>query len=138
MIPGSESARRSGHDGSGSIQATVSAVQTKQNHDEHRLLGCDAVWLLYEQTFRRNEKIYVLPLKVIANVPSSPMRRLLVTFNVVPSLPILVTLMREALSSSETSVLTRATQRNIPEDAILHCHRRKNLKSYIALTGWTL
>jgi hypothetical protein len=26
---------------------------------------------------------------------------------------------------------TRATRRNIPEDAILHSHRRKNLKSYI-------
>jgi hypothetical protein len=39
---------------------------------------------------------------------------------------------------SETSVLTRATQHNISEDAILHSHRRGNLKSYIALTGWTL
>jgi hypothetical protein len=60
--------------------------------------------------------------------------RLLVTAHVVPSSPILVTPIMEALSSSETSVLTRATGRSIQEGGILHSHRRENLESYTLRT----
>jgi hypothetical protein len=64
--------------------------------------------------------------------------RLLVTANVIPRSQISFTLMMKEIRSSETSVLTRDTQRNIPEDGILLSHSRENVKSYIALTGWLL
>jgi hypothetical protein len=47
-----------------------------------------------------------------------------------PSSPILVTLMMETVSSSETLVLTRSTRRKISEDDIIHSRSRENLKFY--------
>jgi hypothetical protein len=70
----------------------------------------------------------------ILNLDSILANQLLVMANIVPR-SILVTLMMEALSSSETSVFTRATQHNIPEDAIL-------LRNYVFpdlhFTPWSL
>jgi hypothetical protein len=44
----------------------------------------------------------------------------LVTANVLPSSPILSTLMMEVVRSSEMSVLATATRRYIPEDDHIH------------------
>jgi hypothetical protein len=84
-------------------------------------LGTTLAVTSYRRTLRRNS-----------------VRRLLVTASIVPSSPILVTLMKESLRSSKTFVLTRGTGRKIPEDTILHSHHRENLKSYTVLTGWTM
>jgi hypothetical protein len=62
---------------------------------------------------------------------------LVASYCFVPSSPILATMIG-AISSRETSVLTRATRRNISEDDICLSHRREDLKSYVPLTGWAL
>jgi hypothetical protein len=62
--------------------------------------------------------------------PRSVLQLLVITY-VVPTSLILVTLIIEVIRSSETSVLIIATPRQTPEDAILHSHRRENLKSCI-------
>jgi hypothetical protein len=56
--------------------------------------------------------------------------RLLVTANVVPSPPILFTLMMEAMRSSKPLVFTRATRLQIPQGGVLHSHHCGNRKSY--------
>jgi hypothetical protein len=80
-------------------------------------------------------------------MPSAGMRRrvalletskFLVTTNDVSSSLVLFVLIMEEIYSTETSVLTNATDCHIPEDGCLHSHCLENLKFYIALTGWAI
>jgi hypothetical protein len=82
-------------------------------------------------TLRKNTYSYIVYL--------SSVLWLLVNINVVSSWPILLTVMMEAIRSSETSVLTRATRRNVPEDGIFHVHFVKTLdltKLHLCLQHW--
>jgi hypothetical protein len=58
---------------------------------------------------------------------------LLVIVNVVPSSPILSTLMMKAIFYSETSMLTRGKRRHIREDDFIRSHGRENLRSSLNL-----
>jgi hypothetical protein len=87
------------------------------------------MWLLEEPTFWRNILYLSSGWKNLL-VFLLHMLQLLVTANVAPSLLILFTLLMEAISSSETSILTRDTWHHIPEGMILLYHCRENIKSY--------
>jgi hypothetical protein len=62
--------------------------------------------------------------------------RLLVSTNIVPSSPILVTLMMEAMRSSDTSLHTRATRRNIPEDTIPYSQLSSERVQVESIASW--
>jgi hypothetical protein len=65
-------------------------------------------------SFIRVTRIGELGTTLAVNSNRSSVHRLLVTASVVSSSPMIVNLMKEALNSYETSVLTRAARRNIP------------------------
>jgi hypothetical protein len=105
--------------------------------EECRLLGCDAVWFMWEPTFWRNvasifrvKRIRELwkTLAVTMNWSQLSSVQLLVTDKILPTSLIPFTLMMEMTSSSETSLLTRVTRRHIQEYGLLHNHLRENQK----------
>jgi hypothetical protein len=70
----------------------------------------------------------------LLRMPSSGMWRRVNLAQAGSSLSDFSILKMEAIRSCETSVHTRFTRRHIPEDGILHSHRREKLKSYILLS----
>jgi hypothetical protein len=73
------------------------------NTEECRLLGYDIVRLLLEPTFRRNYRLHQQGEK------NKRARSIVSSNRNVPSCLVLFSLMMEAIRSSDTSVLTRAT-----------------------------
>jgi hypothetical protein len=120
----------------GELQTTLAHLSTDLidvKHNVHTLLRGEKV-----KVTLRIKPSYVIRWRMPSSGMLTPcgscknrrsVRRLLVRANV-PSSPILVTLMMEALRSWESSHLTGGTRPNIPEDGIPHSHRHENLKSY--------
>jgi hypothetical protein len=86
---------------------------------ERRLLGCYAVWLLLRSEVSEERIASIIRVTRICELGTT-----LALTNVVRSSPNLVTLKMEVKHSSETSFISRVTEHNVPEDCILHSHRR--------------
>jgi hypothetical protein len=106
---------------------TAMTVKTAVSCD---VMQCDS----YKQQYFRERVVSIIRVKrinwLVTTLALTSSWRTLWSF--------LFILMTEAIRSSETSVLTRATWHNIAGDGILDSRRHENLKSYIALTGWAL
>jgi hypothetical protein len=116
------------------LMASVLTVTVRKGFSlaECRILGCYAVVILVrtDPSVERVASIIMVTRICELRTKLAVIIRLVFTANVVSSSPNLVILMIEAICSSETLVLWRATRHHIPEDGVLPNHRHENLKSY--------